>query len=72
MSDFEHAYRLDRTQLSVGSHEETERETREYWRRQSPEERWRAAEYLRQIHYGYDPATARLQRVLEVVDLGEG
>ena len=28
-------------------------------------------ELLRQIHYGYDPATERLPRVLRVVELGE-
>jgi hypothetical protein len=28
-----------------------------------------ALELLRQVIYGYDPADARLQRILEVVDL---
>ena len=28
-----------------------------------------ALELMRQIIYGYDPATARLQRVFEVVEL---
>ena len=30
-----------------------------------------AAELMRQIVYGYDPATQRLQRVFRVVELGE-
>ena len=32
----------------------------------SPVERFCVAERLRQIVYGYDPTTARLQRVLEI------
>lgn len=62
-------YRLDRTALSVGTLDDDD--ARDYWRRQSPEQRMRALEFLRQVHYGYDPATTRLQRVLEIVELGE-
>jgi hypothetical protein len=40
-----------------------------FWRSKTPAERLEALEFLRQINYGYDPATARLQRVLEVVEL---
>ena len=42
---------------------------RQYWMSKTPEERFAALELLRQIAYGYDPATERLQRVLEVVKL---
>jgi hypothetical protein len=42
---------------------------RAYWLSRPPAERWEALELLRQIAYGYDPATARLQRVLEIVEL---
>jgi hypothetical protein len=42
---------------------------RQYWMSKTPEERFEALELLRQIAYGYDPATERLQRVLEVVKL---
>ena len=42
---------------------------RAYWRSKTPLERLEALELLRRIHYGYDPATERLQRVLEVVEL---
>jgi hypothetical protein len=38
-----------------------------YWRTRTPLERLEAIEIMRQILYGYDPATERLQRVLEVV-----
>jgi hypothetical protein len=39
-----------------------------WWRTRSPNERFAHIEYLRQINYGYDPATSRLQRVLEVAE----
>jgi len=45
---------------------------REYWMSRTPEERFEALELLRQIAYGYDPATERLQRVLEVTELKQG
>lgn len=45
---------------------------RSYWMSKTPEERLAALEFLRQVTYGYDPATARLQRVVEILKLGEG
>jgi hypothetical protein len=60
--------RLDRSAFQVGSLKD-EREELEYWRAKSPEERMEALELMRQIIYGYDPATTRLQRVFEVVEL---
>jgi hypothetical protein len=59
-------FRVDRTKLSVVSLTDPP-DDREYWLSRSPEERFEFAELMRQIAYGYDPATARLQRVLEVV-----
>ena len=61
-------YKLDRSVL------ETARLTsrpndRQYWLSKTPGERFEALEILRQIAYGYDPATERLQRVFEVVKL---
>jgi len=38
-----------------------------YWASRTPEERLQALEVMRQIAYGYDPTTTRLQRVLEVI-----
>ena len=58
--------RKDKTQLSVVT-TETPSDAKEYWRTKSIQERLAALELTRQIFYGYDPATARLQRVLEVV-----
>ncbi len=37
-----------------------------YWLSRTPYERLQAAELMRQIVYGYDPSTTRLQRVLEI------
>ena len=59
-------FRVDRSALSIVSIEEQDRLDREYWRGKTPRERWEALETIRQIRYSYDPATARLQRVLEI------
>ena len=42
---------------------------RNYWWSKTPAERMQALELMRQIIYGYDPATTRLQRILEVAQL---
>lgn len=60
-------YPLDKRAFSVGRLEDGPDE-RAYWFSKTPEERLRAAEFLRQSLYGYDPATVRLQRVFEVVE----
>jgi hypothetical protein len=60
--------RLDRRAFSVVSLEEQDEDEMRYWRTKTPHERLQALEVTRRILYGYDPATSRLQRVLEVVD----
>ncbi|MDA1049925.1 MAG: hypothetical protein O3C40_05530 [Planctomycetota bacterium] len=60
--------RMDRSLYRVRSLDE-EGDDREYWHSQTPEQRLLAAELMRQIVYGYDPATERLQRVFRVVSL---
>ena len=57
--------RMDKAAFSVVSLADGSDE-REFWLKKSPRERLEAVELLRQMNYGYDPATARLQRVLEV------
>jgi len=42
---------------------EAEREDRVFWHSKTPAERLAAAEQLRQIAYGYDPSTARIQAI---------
>ena len=61
-------YRLDRKAIEVVGLKDKSNDRR-YWLSKTPAERFEALELLRQIAYGYDPATARLQRVLEVVEL---
>jgi hypothetical protein len=60
--------RLDR-QILVVERLGEETKDRQYWMSKTPAERFEALELLRQIAYGYDPATERLQRVLEVTQL---
>ena len=60
--------RLDRSAFEVASLDDDSADRR-FWQAESPAERMEALELLRQIIYGYDPATTRLQRVLEIVEL---
>lgn len=61
-------HRIDRTAISIVSVGEQELEARVYWHDKTPHERLEAVETTRQILYGFDSATARLQRVFEVVE----
>ena len=54
------------------SREEAEREDRHYWHSKTPAERLAAAEQLRQVAYGYNAATARIQAVVVRTVLKEG
>jgi hypothetical protein len=68
MNEKKFPYKLDKTAFSVASlHDESDE--KEYWFSKTPYERLLALEYMRQIAYGYDPSTERLQRVFEIVDL---
>jgi len=59
--------RLDRTTISCANLHDAS-DDRDYWLAGSPSERLAAMELMRQIAYGYDPASTRLPRVLEVVE----
>jgi len=60
--------RMDKTAFSVASlHDPSDEKA--YWLSKTPEERLEALEIMRQIAYGYDPATTRLQRVFEIAQL---
>ena len=57
--------RLDKTAFSVvGLYDEPD--DKEFWLSKTPLERWQMMEFLRQMNYGYDPDTTRLQRVFTV------
>jgi hypothetical protein len=60
--------RMDKTAFSVvSSFEEADKEDKKYWFSRTPIERLRHMELLRRINYGSN-ATARLQRVLEIIE----
>lgn len=62
------SFKIDKSVLSVISLSE-ESDEREYWHSKTPYERLESVELMRQINYGYDPTTTRLQRILEVAQL---
>ncbi len=56
---------VDKTTMVVSSlNDPTDEIT--YWSTKSPIERLAAIELMRQIVYGYDPTSTRLQRVLTI------
>jgi len=61
---------MDKTSFSVVSLAD-EPDEKNYWLSRTPQERLQTVELLRQLNYGYDPATARLQRVFGVDELQE-
>jgi hypothetical protein len=63
--------KIDRKAFSVGSLLEPSDE-KAYWLSRTPYERLQAAELMRQVVYGYDPSTTRLQRVLEIAQRPQG
>lgn len=55
--------KMDKTALTIASLHDPSDEN-DYWQRQTPEARWEALELMRQVVYGYDPSTERLQRTV--------
>ncbi|MBU2447218.1 MAG: hypothetical protein KJ666_16820 [Bacteroidetes bacterium] len=70
MSSINQFEKIDKEAFSTASLFDQSDE-KEYWLSKTPSERIQALEFLRQIMYGYDPFTARLQRVFEVAKLKE-
>ena len=64
-------FQVDKSHLSVGDFKSANSDDKKYWLSKSFQERLEAIEYLRQIMFGYDPDTERLQRFLEVVKLSD-
>ena len=56
---------VDRSVITVGSVFE-ESDEKAFWLSKTPLERLEAVELYREIAFGYDPFTTRLQRVLEI------
>ena len=65
-SDLSKNIRFNRSTFSIVSLHDEDIEDKTYWFSKSPRERLVALEYLRQVMYGYDPNTIRLQRVFEI------
>jgi hypothetical protein len=68
-------FKMDRTALRIySSHEEAHNDALENWLSRPPQERVAAVEYLRMIHHGpeYHPTSARIQRVYQIIERGEG
>jgi len=60
--------KMDKKAFSVSSLDD-ESDEQQYWLSKPPIERLYCVEILRQIMYGYDPLTTRLQRFFEVTEL---
>ncbi len=61
-------FKLNKNKFSVVSLT-SKQSDKEYWLSKTPIERLEFVEYLRQINYGYDKATSRLQKFFEVTEL---
>ena len=59
---------MDKTHFVVARLSDESDETA-YWQTQTPLARLQALELMRQIMYGYDPDTARMDKVFEVAQL---
>ena len=58
--------KIDKTAFSVSTLEQNDEDEKAYWFSKTPYERLDAVETMRQIIYGYDPATMRIEKVLEI------
>ena len=59
--------KVDRSVVTVGN-ASGESDEKAFWLSKTPLDRLEAVELLRQIAYGYDPTTTRLQRLLETAE----
>jgi hypothetical protein len=61
------ALRMDKTAFSVISLKDAGAD-KEFWRLQSTTARLQALELMRQVMYGYDPISDRVERVFALID----
>ncbi len=59
--------KMDKSVFEIKKLEE-QGDDREYWATKTYEERWEALEFMRQVVYGYDPSTERIQRVFTIAN----
>lgn len=63
-------YKVDTSAVSTFStFEDADRADREFWWSKTPKARLAALEFMRQVLYGYDPDTARIQKVIKIVPI---
>jgi len=60
-------FQFNRDSFSVTSLDEKDSDSN-FWLSKTPEERILAVEFLRQLIFGYDPTTERLQRFFETAE----
>lgn len=60
-------FKMDRTQLSIGSQIDLDKQDREYWANTTIRERLETITYLRECFYGEEATTGRLQRIHQVL-----
>jgi hypothetical protein len=58
--------KLAKTAFSVSTLKQNDDDEKAYWLSKTPYERLEAVEIMRQIIYNYDPATTRIEKVLEI------
>ena len=61
--------KMDRSRFKVSTHEELEREDKEYWANATIEEKLETITFLRECFYGPEATTGRLQRIYQVLEL---
>lgn len=64
--------RMDKTAFSITTLSDQAAEEKRSWLSKTPYERLEAIEVMRQIIYGYDPSTTRLERVLAIAERASG
>jgi len=60
----DNVFRINKTVLTIDTIDSTDE--KQFWMNKTPQERLEALEFLRQLVYGYDAASARLQRILVI------
>jgi len=63
------SFKFNSSVFSVVNLNNEDTEDKTYWLQKSPRDRLIALEYLRQVMYGYDPNTTRLQKVFEIAEI---
>lgn len=60
--------KVDRSAFSIISLDEQMEEEKQYWQQKTPHERLMAVEKTREILYGKNSTSSRLQRVFEITE----